>query len=857
MGGLRHHCGAAGSSCSHGRVRDCVARSSYRMYGNGHLGPRCLTIAINNGGVVRFYSVSISSRLIFVGSLRFNDHSNVVTGPVLGRVHRHLSFLRDINLRCLGLSHSSNALSNNRDRHVQLTARVNSSLVKILCVLSRPSVNLRRHSGRHLVTALGQLHSLNGAMVIIRRSRSAVHTTSRVLSVNPNTNVRNNRIICSNGFTSFRGYRNSLASSCLFKHGYMPIPGTHHGNGNRDLAIENTLRGGLGGVGIGVPLNAFAYIAKISKDNGSSLMGSVVCGILTGGLGNTGAVTNSCGSVNNVRGLSGMVGVSRTPVNEAPHSGPTACANIFGSVHRLFTSAGSTGVRNCGTKHFSFGIGNNEYRTYRNSNVLGVRVRFLPSVCMPYRIYNKAHFGHRALGMGCGNGDVCSILRVAVRRKVCFFRGVPGVREGLGALYSMKLKCMGVNRPTAALSNNRTRHIGLTARLSGHSANGAVCVLSRPAAKLRATSIRGLVRILRHFYSTNGAILIVRRGLSIVGATSCVVSLNPRNNAGKNAIIYDNAPRSITGYRRSCANGFLGGILWLARCWLFLGVVEWGDEGKYGFLFNCVETTGNRLGIGRCRFCGTICYALYGAVNERCAMLSHFALDCSFAFLTLLGVSLQSNYSTMRGGRYIFGPLGGYVCYGGSSTVELPTTTTIVVGCCGILSGVGSRGNFGGFKFLLSGPFFGAPCGGTGGGCPGLSRVVRGCVTGRGGIRGGVGTSLSSTTSPATGTLTRVFGLLDSSISRGHILSQLNCYVKHCVCLVSTCYSLGSSVGGGSFGPLGGERGPGRLVSRRLCFYVGRTYGTFRLLRVGGCGSVLNGVVCLKLRSAFLGRVGG
>lgn len=125
----------------------------------------------------------------------------------------------------------------------------------------------------------------------------------------------------------------------------------------------------------------------------------------------------------------------------------------------------------------------------------------------------------------------------------------------------MNLNCIDLNRPTAALSNNRTRHIGLTGRLRQHRANGAFCVLSRPAANLRFRSIHRLLSILRHLISTNGAILIVRRGLSIVGITSHLVSVNPRNNGNNKAIIISNAPRRITSYPRDCANGFLTPLL--------------------------------------------------------------------------------------------------------------------------------------------------------------------------------------------------------------------------------------------------------------------------------------------------------
>ncbi len=153
---------------------------------------------------------------------------------MLGRVHSHLGFLVSIKLSCLSLGHSSISLSNNRDRHVHLTARVNSRLIGMLCVLSRPDVKLRRHSGHELVGSLGSLHSAKGAIVIIRRSRRVVRGTSCVVSVNPGTNHLKNRIIFRNACRAVLK-RRALASHCLGNRYTVSVPRRHHRKGNHSL----------------------------------------------------------------------------------------------------------------------------------------------------------------------------------------------------------------------------------------------------------------------------------------------------------------------------------------------------------------------------------------------------------------------------------------------------------------------------------------------------------------------------------------------------------------------------------------------------------------------------------------------
>lgn len=422
-------------------------------------------------------------------------------------------------------------------------------------------MKLRRQSGIHLVGSLGRLHSANGSIIIIRRSGSVVLGTSCIISVKPGTNHLKKRIIFTKAPKRVLG-TSALASTCLGKGARVTIPRRQQGKGKRFVAVGKTDKGGLQGISIAFPLNALVYIANISNDKGSSLVGQALRPVLDRRFCHSLRSPLPCGSVRKVSGISGVIGISRSPVKHSPEDGPTACANIFSSVHGLFISLPRSGIHNCGPKHFSFGISNKHYRAYGKGNCGAVRVGFLPSILIPYRRYRNGQCGQRALRIHFHKGSVTSVLSVAVGVTIRFFRGVPSVLSGIGILRSMNLNCVGLKRPSAALSNNRDRHIGLTARLTGGSANGALCILSRPAANLRFRSVQILLNILGGLISGNGAVVIVRRGLSIVGYTSCLVSVNPRNKHGNKRILFAKAPRRVMGTGAGdCATPFLGSRL--------------------------------------------------------------------------------------------------------------------------------------------------------------------------------------------------------------------------------------------------------------------------------------------------------
>lgn len=305
-------------------------------------------------------------------------------------------------------------------------------------------------------------------------------------------------------------------------------------------------------------------MANIDNSNGDSLIHSVFCRNIGRCLSRTTHLVISYSNLrNSVRVVGDVRFISRGSVKGDSHSGPIACVKTCSRVHGLCNRRPLTGRVNCSTTCFSFGGRNKQYRRYGKRNEVAIRVRFVTSVALRYRAYRNGHFGRSILSIRCRNTDVCSVLRVAIGRTVRFFKRCPksrrgGVIGGLGPLRSIKLKCVGLKRASSALSNNRGRHIGLTCCLNRRGRRPALFIFSRPAANLRFRSVGALLGTFGTLVSGNRAIIVVRRGVSIVGYTSCLMSLNPRNKGTKKGLIYAKAPRRITVYRTSCAKGCLG-----------------------------------------------------------------------------------------------------------------------------------------------------------------------------------------------------------------------------------------------------------------------------------------------------------
>lgn len=168
---------------------------------------------------------------------------------------------------------------------------------------------------------------------------------------------------------------------------------------------------------------------------------------------------------------------------------------------------------------------------------------------IPYPSYNNSHCDQRTTTIGLpatGNRptSVTSLVSVSISATLRTYTSYGLIHRHLRMLGRLNLNCLALNRRAPDLSNNRTRQLGLTDRVNGKRTSD-IFIFSRPAVNLRPLSMRALLNIFRGLVKGNTAIIIVRRSLSIVHGTSCLISVKPNNNSTNKHVITTNAPRRM------------------------------------------------------------------------------------------------------------------------------------------------------------------------------------------------------------------------------------------------------------------------------------------------------------------------
>lgn len=456
-----------------------VARVRYDSYRKEELGRTTLGYEVGKCSVTSVYRV----RLALLQRILARVASRAIN-LLIRAVLRKLSQVVRVKLPCLRLGQRAPSLSNKRTRELGLIQCVKDDLAKVACVFSRPDTKVRPQSICHVGRLLGGLQSGKGAILIIRRSGSMVSVTSRIVSIKPTTKRGNNRVIFRKDCPRL------LEASALAKgsvRGLFPVGRAPHGTAN-DLPMESTYLRGLGRISISVPLKIVAIIANITNSKGDALVSRMF--------------TETC------RGR--IIVISRKPVATADHSAPTSCLNFFSRVQGLLTQRG-------GRPRDLFDFGSTKtYPVYNNGNILIARLTFVSPVIARYRTYNNIQCGERTLTYACGKEGVIRLLKLATSRTLRLFRSAE-VEGHLDMVRRIKLSCLALKRPLDALSKKRQRQVGLTGGLKG---DNDVVIVSRPAANLRESSMSGLLGLFSKVMSDKGALMIVRRGLSIVGRTS-------------------------------------------------------------------------------------------------------------------------------------------------------------------------------------------------------------------------------------------------------------------------------------------------------------------------------------------------
>lgn len=493
------------------------------------------------------------------GSLPRRVHT--VTATVYRSFRSATRQLTRLKLYCLSLSHTNTALSANRHRHIRLTHSIHGHAANILCILSRPSVKLRPTGISKLLNIVHSLITSNGSIIIISRSAHILTTVSRLIRVNPATNTRNNRIVTRNTITSIVATPNSRVTPFL-----------HSNNGVRrqtqprvslsTVFTGNQVRLRAGAIRairpllISVPQKHLAIISNISNSNGAAVMLRALIPTLHSTTSN--AISPDSVHLVSTSNVSGIRLVSTAPVKTGVHSAITACYNIRSSLHHTFTGASSTRGGGLGPNTFSCGANGLHYSAYSKANAVSLSIRFLPSISIAYPSYRKAQCTRATSSVQLiYTSDITHslprLVLLDISRVVPLLSFLHPIQSGLTALRRLNLKCLALNRPAPTLSNNRTRQLGLTDRVK-HKRSNSMFIFSRPAVKLRPLSILMLLHIFSSLITSKTAIMMVRRSLSMVTGTSCLVSVNPNKNVTNNHVMYRKAPRAIHTYPSDIAN---------------------------------------------------------------------------------------------------------------------------------------------------------------------------------------------------------------------------------------------------------------------------------------------------------------
>lgn len=465
-----------------------------------------------------------------------------------------------LNLKCLSLGHTKTALSANRHRHIRLTHTIHGHAANILCILSRPSVKLRPTGISKLLNIVHSLITSNGSIMIISRSAQILTRASCLVRVKPDTNTGNNRIVTRKAIPRIVSAHRSHVTPFLTRNNGIRSH-IHSGVSTRRVFSTKQVRvrashlRAINPLSMSVPHKQLATMAKMSNSNGAAVMLRVLVPTLRSQVSESPRPARI--QLLRTSNISGTRLVSTAPVNTGVHSAITACYNIRSSLQHTFTGASTTQAVNLGTKTFSCGANGLHYTAYSNAKSVPLSIRFLPSISVRYPTYRNSQCSSTVtrLGLPYVSKITCSVPRlvaVAISSTVPILQSIGPVRAGLTALRRLNLNCLTLNRPAPTLSNNRTRHLGLTDRVK-QGRRSTMFIFSRPAVNLRPLSIHILLRIFSRLMTGNTAIIIVRRSLSIVTGTSCIISVKPNNNRTNKHMMYRKTPSQVTSYPRDIA----------------------------------------------------------------------------------------------------------------------------------------------------------------------------------------------------------------------------------------------------------------------------------------------------------------
>lgn len=519
------------------------------------LKPEALSVKVSDKNIAELSALTIASLRDFFESVKFSEHDQAVSEPVLLEIKNRLSFLVEVGLGYLTLDRLSRTLSGGEAQRIHLAASLGSALVDTLYVLDEPSVGLHERDNVLLIRLLEKLRNLGNTVVVVEHDRTMIEAADQVIDLGPLGGERGGKIVFSGPFSQLSSAQNSYTARYFrneFKIERHFV--TKNGHAPKAIRIYKAIEHNLKGISLEIPLHQFVVITGVSGSGKSTLMYDI---LYANYLRWRGRSVQEVGRVSAIEGwgeVQDLLLIDQSPIGRTPRSNPVTYVKAFDQIRKVFAQTREAKMRRLTPGHFSFNVPGGRCEKCEGGGAEKIEMHFLADIFITCEACGGSRFQSSILEVKYRGKNIREVLEMTIEEALDFFKDEPKICNPLSILKQVGLGYLRLGQSATTLSGGEAQRLKLASELSRATHDNLLYLFDEPTTGLHYYDIAALLSAFETLLKRGHSLCVIEHNMEVIKCADYVVDLGPEGGEHGGEVVYAGPlegllkePRSHTG----------------------------------------------------------------------------------------------------------------------------------------------------------------------------------------------------------------------------------------------------------------------------------------------------------------------
>ena len=525
------------------------------------LNEKALAVKVNGKDIAEASDLSIAKALEFFNSVKLSEQEEMIAKPILKEVRDRLTFLINVGLDYLTLSHSAGTLSGGEAQRIRLATQIGSNLSGVMYILDEPSIGLHQRDNDRLISSLKKMRDLGNSLIVVEHDDETMKQADYLVDMGPGAGVYGGKVMAAGTPEEVMKNPHSLTGEYLSGKKIVPVPLERRKGNGKKITITGAKENNLKDISVDFPLGKLVVVTGVSGSGKSTLVNLILKRALAQKLNNNSAKPGKYESIKGYKNIEKIIDIDQSPIGRTPRSNPATYTSVFDDIRTLFAQTNEAKMRGYTKARFSFNVKGGRCEACHGDGIIKIEMNFLPDVYVPCEVCHGTRYNSETLEVTYREKNISQVLNMTINEACKFFENIPKIHRKLQTIVDVGLGYVKLGQSATTLSGGEAQRMKLASELQKLSTGNNFYILDEPTTGLHTDDIKRLLEVLQRLVDEGNTVLIIEHNLDVIKNADWLIDLGPEGGDGGGQVVATGTPEEVAQVKESYTGQYLKPVL--------------------------------------------------------------------------------------------------------------------------------------------------------------------------------------------------------------------------------------------------------------------------------------------------------